>query len=251
MEKKKKNSFRSLLLAALLIMLAAVPSVLYEKWDSRTEPDSSLLAVLFHQTLDEVETDWVSIRYDGEGNWKSTEISGLKYLSQSDARWKDRLINGYTVAKTGCTPAVGAMMLNRINDLELTPYDLGMRFHEWNYMNVNGEGSTPNVWKKTADEYDVRYKAKLSYEDYLKALRSGWIVILSVQGPPFTREPEPGNWISHTILVYGLNDGGYTNVMDPYSAYNTGTFRAQDLYEMRVKLFDTIYRGSCHAFAPK
>ena len=104
--------------------------------------------------------------------------------------------------------------------------------------------------EKLAQEYDLRYVNHLSEEGFIQALQSGWIVVMSVQGPPFTRESTADSWISHTILVYGLNDAGYTNVMDPYSSYNTRAFNAQELFGMRVLLFDASNTGAVHAFAP-
>lgn len=237
-------------MTVLLLFLAAVPSVLYERWKSTCFPDDNIMSVIFHNPIEPAEENRVTYRYDREENWKNTEISGITYLSQNDPRWSSLMIGDYTAGHSGCSPSVGAMLVNRLKDLDLTPYDIGLQFYEWKYMNYGREGTSPKVWKKLAQEYDLRYVNHLSEEGFIQALQSGWIVVMSVQGPPFTRESTADSWISHTILVYGLNDAGYTNVMDPYSSYNTRAFNAQELFEMRVKLFDASNTGAVHAFAP-
>ena len=237
-------------MTVLLLFLAAVPSILYERWESAYFPDDNIMSIVFHNPIDPVEESWVTYRYDREDNWKSTEISGITYLAQNDPRWSSLMIGNYTAGHSGCSPSVGAMLVNRLKGLDLTPHDIGMKFYEWKYMNVGHEGTSPKVWKRLGQEYDLRYVNHLSEEGYIQALQSGWIVVMSVQGPPFTRESTADNWISHTILVYGLNDAGYTNVMDPYSSYNTRAFNASELFGMRVMLFEASNTGAVHAFAP-
>ena len=238
-KKRKVKTFRLLLVTVVFIVLAAVPSVVMDLWDE---------IPLFRQKLYEVQEDWITYRYDSDGNWYSTAVNGIVYLSQSDQRWGNETINGYTIADSGCTPSVGAMLLNRLLDIDITPYELGLQFHEWGYMNNTVAGSNPKVWKKVADEYNLKYLRKLSYEELETALKDGWLVIMSVQGLPFTRTVTNGEWISHTILLHGLDRYGNTNVMDPYSQYNTRAFQLSELYEMRVELFDETGRGATHAF---
>ncbi|MBQ9153140.1 MAG: hypothetical protein IJ130_04960 [Solobacterium sp.] len=249
--KRKVRTLRLLFMTVVMIFLAAVPSVLYERWENTYFPDDNIMSIIFKNPIEPVEEDWVTYRYDHEGNWQSTEISGITYLSQNDPRWSGLTIGGYTVAHSGCSPSVGAMLVNRVCSVNLTPYDIGKEFYEWNYMNSGREGTSPKVWKKLGQEYDLRYVNHLSEEGFIQALQSGWIVVMSVQGPPFTRESTADQWISHTILVYGLNSAGSANVMDPYSSYNTRAFNAQELFEMRVKLFDASNTGAVHAFAPE
>ena len=251
---KKKGRFRKLkqlILTVILIFLAAVPSVLYERWENTYFPDDNIMSIIFKNPLDPVEEDWVTYSYDRDGNWQSTRIDGIVYLSQTDPRWSSLMIGDYTAGRSGCSPSVGAMLVNRLTDQNLTPYDTGMQFYDWKYMNTGHEGTSPKVWKKLAEEYDLRYVNHLSEEAFIQALQSGWLVVMSVQGPPFTRESTAENWVSHTILVYGLNSAGYTNVMDPYSSYNTRAFNALELYAMRVMLFETYNTGAVHAFARK
>ncbi len=236
-KKRKFRAFRALLTTVLLICLTAL---LYE-----------LPGWLYRQTITEVQDDHVTFRYDREGNWLSTEVGGIVYLSQSDPRWGNKTIHGYTVAYSGCTPSIGAMAVNRLKGTDLTPYDVGLKFNEWGYMNNSGAGTNPRVWKKMASEYGLNYIGKLSYEELEEALRCGWLVVMSVQNPPFTRPADTGTWISHTILVSGLDGRGYTNVLDPYAAGNCRSFYLPDLYELRVKLFDETGRGACHALSAK
>ena len=204
---------------------------------------------LYRVTISEVQDEGVVFRYDLSDNWVETEVDGIVYLSQSDARWGNKTINGYTVSYSGCSPSIAAMVVNRLTEYGVTPYEVGMQFYKWGYMNGDGAGTSPKVWKKLASEYGMKFVGKLNYEELEEALRCGWLVVMSVQNPPFTRAADTGSWISHTILVHGLDKNGYTNVLDPYAAGNNHKFLLSDLYELRVKLFDTVGSGSCRAFS--
>ena len=150
---KNKGRFRKLkqlILTVILIFLAAVPSVLYERWENTYFPDDNIMSIIFKNPLDPVEEDWVTYSYDWDGNWQSTRIDGIVYLSQTDPRWSSLMIGDYTAGRSGCSPSVGAMLVNRLTDQNLTPYDTGMQFYNWKYMNIDHEGTSPKVWKKLA-----------------------------------------------------------------------------------------------------
>ncbi len=242
-----------LILLVLLVILAAAYIGLFHKPE---EPEEIIEIVYqdilqFLRKIDPVISEDVEIIYDEEGNWVETRVHNIDYMNQTDSRWANKEVNGYTISHSGCTPTVGAMLLNHLTGSDYTPYDVAVQFYEWKYMNIYWAGSDPRVWRKVADEYNLRYYDSLGEDEIRTALKYGWILIASVQGPPFTREVNLGDdWVSHTVLVYGLNSDNKTHVLDPYYMGNCGEYDLTDFCSKLVRQYSMFRGGSIRAFAP-
>lgn len=201
--------------------------------------------------IDLVHADYVDYVVDENGNWQATEINGIVYMNQTDRRWGREEINGYTVAESGCSPSIGAMLVNLFLNTEYTPYDIGLQFHQWGYMNIVWPGSMPQVWKRLAEENHFRFYQNVSDEEVKTALKNGWIIVASVQGPPFTREvTNLDDWVSHTVMVYGLNADNETNVLDPYYEENCRVFDLEEFMDTLVKQYRSFGNGAVRIYAP-
>lgn len=202
--------------------------------------------------LYEVNHDYVIYTYDENNNWLDTSIQGLPYFNQTDPRWGNELINDRPISITGCIPTNAAMIVNLLGNQDLTPYDLSVLFAEWKDMNVRYDGTMPTAWKKFAREFDLDYVDKLSYEGLEKALRNGWLVVASVTGNPFTRDVvNEDDWASHSILLYGLDKDGYTNVYDPYYTHNNHKFHISEIDEKKIVPRHNLRISQYYAFARK
>ncbi len=153
------------------------------------------------------------IKYDAYGNWTGTVVTNVPYFSQRDGRWAGVVIgNASTIANNGCIPSVAAMVAGHFG-YQTNPLELSYLFNSWGHYNADyGHGTDTGVWAPFAGYYGLTYRNYLDEWGVKQALMDGMLVTACIR---------TGGYYTHCVVLYGLDQYGNTNVLDPISGYRT------------------------------
>ncbi len=146
----------------------------------------------------------------------NSRLGPITYFNQSDYRWaKHKYGKSTPMYSAGCGPTTMAMVIDTIDpDNYITPDKMAdIAYLKGCY--IDGGGSTHNIVKKCADEYNIPVRAISASADNIKnSLDNNKLVVALVGRGEFT---EGG----HFILITSMDKNGKLSIADPISIENT------------------------------
>ena len=146
----------------------------------------------------------------------NSRLGPITYFNQSDYRWaKHKYGKSTPMYSAGCGPTTMAMVIDTIDpDNYITPDKMAnIAYLKGCY--IDGGGSTHNIVKKCADEYNIPVRAISASADNIKnSLDNNKLVVALVGRGKFT---EGG----HFILITSMDKNGKLSIADPISIENT------------------------------
>lgn len=146
----------------------------------------------------------------------NSRLGPITYFNQSDYRWaKHKYGKSTPMYSAGCGPTTMAMVIDTIDpDNYITPDKMAnIAYLKGCY--IDGGGSTHNIVKKCADEYNIPVRAISASADNIKnSLDNNKLVVALVGRGEFT---EGG----HFILITSIDKNGKLSIADPISIENT------------------------------
>lgn len=160
-------------------------------------PDGTTKVQLYAETLD-------------------SSLGPIMYFNQSDYRWaKFKYGNSSYMYSSGCGPTIMAMVVNTFNPKNfITPKDMAeFAYSQGCY--VKGGGSTHDIVRKCANEYDIPVKViRATQDNIVNALNNNKLLVALVGKGEFTKG-------GHFILITGLDKDGKLRIADSISIDNT------------------------------
>ena len=182
----------------------------------------------------------IYFKTDANGNIISTQLNGVPYFNQRDPRWLYTYIGGYSFGSSGCVPTTATMIINFFKGTTFNPVDVGTLLYNQGYFNGSGMGTSSDCWSFISSYYGLGYRNNLGYEGIIQALKDGMMVAGAVGY---------GTWcpwwgITHEVLMFGIDEAGYTTVYDPYELSRCGKFHVSDVFNQRsTDPFDNLNGG--------
>ncbi|WP_195295696.1 GBS Bsp-like repeat-containing protein, partial [Faecalitalea cylindroides] len=177
---------------------------------------------------------------DANGNIISTSLNGVPYFNQRDPRWLYTYIGGFSFGSSGCVPTTATMIINFFKDTNYLPTDIGNLLYQQGYFNGSALGTSSDCWSFVSSHYGLGYRNNLGYDGIIQALKDGMMVAGAVGY---------GTWCpwwgtTHEILMFGIDEQGYTTVYDPYELSRCGRFHVSDVFNQRsTDPFDNLNGG--------
>ena len=182
----------------------------------------------------------IYFKTDANGNIIGTELKGVPYFNQRDPRWLNTYIGPYSFGSSGCVPTTATMIINFFKGTGYNPVDIGNLLYGRGYFNTDGMGTSSDCWSFISSYYGLGYRNNLGYEGIIQALKDGMMVAGAVGY---------GTWcpwwgITHEILMFGIDEAGYTTVYDPYELSRSGRFHVSEIFNQRsTDPFDNLNGG--------
>ena len=177
---------------------------------------------------------------DANGNIISTQLNNVPYFNQRDPRWLYTYIGGYSFGSSGCVPTTATMIINFFKGTNYLPTDIGNLLCQQGYFNGSALGTSSDCWSFISGHYGLGYRNNLSYDGIVQALKDGMMVAGAVGY---------GTWCpwwgtTHEILMFGIDEAGYTTVYDPYELSRCGRFHVSEVFNQRsTDPFDNLNGG--------
>ena len=177
---------------------------------------------------------------DANGNIISTSLNGVPYFNQRDPRWLYTYIGGYSFGSSGCVPTTATMIINFFKGTNYLPTDIGNLLYQLGYFNGSALGTSSDCWSFVSSHYGLGYRNNLGYDGIIQALKDGMMVAGAVGY---------GTWCpwwgtTHEILMFGIDEQGYTTVYDPYELSRCGRYHVSEVFNQRsTDPFDNLNGG--------
>ncbi len=155
-------------------------------------------------------------------------INNVPYYCQQDGSWAWSVVGGYYFSGTGCAPTAATMVINTLKGTNYTPAQVGNTLHAHGYFNNGGAGSTSDMWRFVANNYGLTYTNNLDYNSAYQKLKEGNFVTAAVGYG--SRWCPWGGGTTHQIIMFGIDENGYTTVYDPYTSSRNGTFKLSEVF---------------------
>lgn len=175
----------------------------------------------------EFTVDKVTYYADSNGEIYKSVINGVPYYCQQSGSWAWSVVGGYYFRGTGCVPTTATMIVNTLKGTNYTPLEVGNTLHAHGYFNVGEAGTSSNVWRFVASNYGLTYTNSLNYNTAYQKLKEGNFVTGAVGYGSYWC---PWVGTTHQILMFGIDQDGYTNVYDPYTSSRNGRFKLSDIF---------------------
>ena len=153
--------------------------------------------------------------------------SGIKYFSQTDARWRDLAYgdDGATMADTGCGPTAMAMVASSLTNRNVKPDELAA------YAQLSGmrdeTGTNSNFITATSNIYGLSNR-RIDYptENALRAsIGSGPTILLGTN----YKGVNPYTSVGHYVVTDGFDHNGMVNIKDPRGVSYNRKYKVSDL----------------------
>lgn len=163
----------------------------------------------------------------GSGELVKATINGVTYVAQNDPRWAYLVLGCGNIAGTGCVPTVMTMILNTLQNRNVTPYQLASDLYQAGFLNNKVAGTVAQGHFYIGKKYGITITALKTVSDMAAFLLKGGMICAGMN---------PGHFVewgyTHEILVYNY-DNGYVNVMDPLRSGNNGRYSLQYLFNQK------------------
>ncbi|MBM6811302.1 GBS Bsp-like repeat-containing protein, partial [Faecalitalea cylindroides] len=182
----------------------------------------------------------IYFKTDANGNIISTQLNGVPYFNQRDPQWINTIIGGYRFGSSGCVPTTATMIINFFKGTGYNPLDIGNLLYQRGYFNGSGMGTSSDCWSFISSNYGLGYRNNLGYEGIIQALKDGMMVAGAVGY---------GTWcpwwgVTHEVLMFGIDEAGYTTVYDPYELSRCGRYHVSEVFNQRsTDPFDNLNGG--------
>ena len=178
-------------------------------------------------------------RTDNSGIVYSTVVNDVPYYAQYNSEWGNTRVGGYTIKSSGCSVMVGTSIINFVTGRQDHPQYIAFRFHDdFNSYNANGIfGTTSDVWRKVAKDYDMRFESGMNYARIQDHLRQGHLVKTSVKAGTFVDRG------THALLLMGLDNKSRTYVYDPNNKGKNGWYSLDTLWNEQSSHSDDTRDG--------
>ena len=178
-------------------------------------------------------------RTDNSGIVYSTVVNDVPYYAQYNSEWGNTRDGGYTIKSSGCSVMVGTSIINFVTGRQDYPQYIAFRFHDdFNSYNANGIfGTTSDVWRKVAKDYDMRFESGMNYARIQDHLRQGHLVKTSVTAGTFVDRG------THALLLMGLDNKNRTYVYDPNNKGKNGWYSLDTLWNEQSSHSDDTRDG--------
>lgn len=175
----------------------------------------------------EFTVDKVTYYADSNGEIYKSVINGVPYYCQQNGSWAWSVVGGYYFSGTGCVPTTATMIINTLIGTNYTPLQVGNTLHEHGYFNNGEAGTSSDVWRFVASNYGLTYTNNLDYNTAYQKLKEGNFVTGAVGYGSYWC---PWVGTTHQILMFGIDQDGYTSVYDPYTSSRNGRFKLSDIF---------------------
>lgn len=145
-----------------------------------------------------------------------SNLGPITYFNQSDYRWaKHKYGKESPMYSAGCGPTTMAMVINTISPSEFITPDKMADFAYSKGCYIDGGGSTHDIVRKCANEYNVNAKViNETANDIKQALDNNKLVVALVGRGEFTQG-------GHFILITSIDENNKLSIADSISIENT------------------------------